>query len=157
MFSGTAITNTRYVSRWNISSLRSIKHMFSKNDALTNVNTLSDWDTSDITDMSYLFYNDNNLTDFMNYGVRNWNTGSVTDMSYMFYSTKINYPTALDGWDVSAVRNFRSMFAYCSTSSDTIVSLNSLSAWQVSSDADTTGMFNGLRTRYGYPSWYNDW
>ena len=80
-------TDFKYIdiSYWDVSNVKSMRHMFHGCKKLESVGDISSWDVSNVTDMSFMFYDCKELE-------------SVGDISK---------------WDVSNVRNKDIMFLYC--------------------------------------------
>ena len=73
---------------------------------------LSQWDVSRVTNFSSLFDGKRNerFIDTFNEDLGNWNVSSAVDMFRMFGKLNLYEGHGLDKWDVSNVRNMRSLF-----------------------------------------------
>ena len=108
LFSGTKF---KYIdiSDWNVSNVKSMRHMFNGCYELESVGDLSYWDVSNVTDMSFMFYG---CASF-NQDISKWNVSSVNNMDSMFAYCKI-FNQDISGWDVSKVKYKIDMFDKCS-------------------------------------------
>lgn len=73
---------------------------------------ISKWNVSSVTNMSHMFYNKinkNNVEDeIFNGDLSKWDVSNVTNMNLMFYKSKFNGD--ISQWDVSNVIFMQSMF-----------------------------------------------
>ena len=99
------------VSRWDTSSVTSMREMFSGARDFTATGAgskkgLERWDTSNVEDMGSMF---SEASNFNGKGVGSWNVGKVKDMSFMFKDavsfaedlSEWNHSTCKTTWDVS--------------------------------------------------------
>ena len=96
---------------------------------------LGDIDTSKITDMSWLFSH-TSRTDFS--GIEKWDVSNVKDMRSMFYGAT-SFNTDISKWDVSNVRDMSYMFEGATSFNQDI------SGWNVSNVKDMDSMFLGAK------------
>ena len=90
--------------------------------------------TTKVTDMSFLFYNayfEGN--DNFWHWIRDWDVSNVRNMRSMFARSNFNHP--IGNWDVSSVTNMSYMFSGATNFNQ------DLSDWDVSNVREMTGMF----------------
>ena len=120
------------ISYWNVSNVKSMRHMFYECKELESVGDLSKWNVSKVIYMSYMFYCCKKLKSLGD--ISHWDVSSVTDMCYMF-KLCISFNKDLSGWDVSNVTDMVMMFYGCE-------SLNiDISNWNVLNVINMTKMF----------------
>ena len=77
------------ISYWDVSNIKSTRHMFFECDELKLVGDLSDWDVSEVTNMTYMFYRckkfNQDLSDWDVLNVRN------KDNTFKHYAIKDEY------------------------------------------------------------------
>ena len=109
----------------------------------TKVNEYNYW-PKDKKELSYLMKDlikkRGNEADFNDIDVSN-----VEDMSYLFYAG-INFNGAISNWNVSNVKNMRSMFAYSNFNGD-------ISNWNVSNVTDMVSMFGNSKFNGDISKW----
>ena len=109
---GGIFVNTKFkyidISYWDVSNVKSTRHMFFECDELKSVGDLSKWDVSKMTNMSYMFA----FCKKFNQDISNWNVSNVTNMYSMFYDCKL-FNQDLSGWNVSNVTISYNMFYNC--------------------------------------------
>ena len=120
------------ISYWDVSNVKSMRHMFYECKELESVGDLSKWNVSKVIHMSYMFYCCEKLKSLGD--ISHWAVSSVTDMCYMF-KLCISFNKDLSGWDVSNVIDMVMMFYGCE-------SLNTdISNWNVLNVINMTKMF----------------
>lgn len=129
LFDGASSLNDPNISKWDVSSLTSANHMFSRAKSFNQ--PLNDWDTSKVTGMRYMF---SGATAF-NQPLNDWDVSKVADMYSMFNdASSFNQP--LDKWNTSNVTNMSYMFAGASAFNQ------SLDTWNTSNVTDMGYMFS---------------
>ena len=118
------------ISKWDVSNVTNMSHMFCRCSSLKSVGDLSSWDVSNVIDMSFMFQ----LCKKFNQDLSEWNVSSVTNMGYMFDRCH-SFNKCLSNWDVSNVTNMENMFWNCKNFNQDI------SKWNVSNVTDMSYMF----------------
>ena len=152
MFSRGRIDSTSDISKWNVSNVTNMSHMFA--DCTSFNQDISKWNVSNVIDMSSMFggcqyfnqdiskWNVSNVIDmsgmfagcqYFNQDISNWNVSNVTNMSHMFDGS-LDFNKDISKWNVSNVTNMSHMFADSSFNQD-------ISKWNVSNVIDMSGMF----------------
>ena len=70
------------ISDWDVSNIKSTRHMFFECDELKSVGDLSDWDVSEVTNMSSMFLACEELESIGD--MSKWNVSKVMYYSYIF-------------------------------------------------------------------------
>ncbi|MDI6552972.1 BspA family leucine-rich repeat surface protein [Leuconostoc falkenbergense] len=122
------------LTTWNVDNVTTFTRMFSYTASLTELN-LSNWGTNrsaiDV-DMSNMFFSTTKLKTLK---LDDFKTTNVINMSSTFYNTGLT-SLNLNGWDVTAVTNFNSMFR-----NTTSLQKLDLSDWNMAAANDTGRMF----------------
>ena len=118
------------LSKWNVSNVTDMGHMFSYCIKLKSLGDISHWDVSSVTDMCYMF----KLCISFNKDLSDWDVSNVTDMDHMFYMCK-SLNQSISDWDVSNVTNMSFMFYKCKSFNQ------DLSEWDVSNVTTQCGIF----------------
>ena len=132
-------TDFKYIdiSYWDVSNVKSMRHMFYECKELESVGDLSGWDVSKVIYMLYMFYNCYELKSVGD--ISKWNVSNVTNMTYMFKFCK-SFNQDLSGWNVSKVTDMNSMFYGCESFNKDI------SNWNVLNVIDMTCMFDKCKS-----------
>ena len=103
-------TDFKYIdiSYWDVSNVKSMRHMFYECKELESVGDLSKWNVSKVIYMSYMFCD----CKFFNLDISKWDVSSVTDMSNMFECCE-SFNQDLSKWNVLSVKNNLFMFNNC--------------------------------------------
>ena len=96
------------ISDWDVSNVKSMRHMFYECDKLESIGDISKWDVSKVTDMNRMFLGCKSF----NQDISNWDVSNVTDMGYMFCSCK-SFNQDISCWNVSNVTDMHCMFFGC--------------------------------------------
>ena len=92
-----------------VSHIEDMSYLFSGSKFFGDI---SKWNVSSVTNMSHMFYNKinkNNVEDeLVNGELSKWDVSNVTNMNLMFYKSKFNGD--ISQWDVSNVIFMQSMF-----------------------------------------------
>ena len=161
-------TDFKYIdiTYWDVSNVKSMRHMFYECKELESVGDLSKWNVSKVIHMSYMFYCCEKLKSLGD--ISHWDVSSVTDMCYMF-KLCISFNKDLSGWDVSNVIDMVMMFYGCESLNTDISNWNvlnvinmtkmfakcksfnqNLSNWNVAKVIYRTGMFDGCQIKDEY-------
>ena len=97
------------ISDWDVSNVKSMRHMFYECDKLESIGDISKWDVSNVTDMNRTFCH----CKYLNPDISNWDVSNVTNMSFMFCWCE-SFNQDISKWNVSKVRNHDIMFHNCS-------------------------------------------
>ena len=105
-------TDFKYIdiSYWDVSNVKSMRHMFFNCPALKSVGYLSYWNVSNVKSTRNMFYDCDELVSTGDIG--EWDVSNVTDMSWMFYNCK-SFNQNLSNWDVSKVIYCSYIFENC--------------------------------------------
>ena len=129
--------NFKYIdiSYWDVSNVKSMRHMFYDCEELESIGDISKWDVSNVTDMNRTFLGCKSF----NQDISGWDVSNVTNMEFMFYGCKY-FNQDLSSWDVLNVTDMGSMFQDC-------ISFNkNLSNWDVSKVINMINMFYGCES-----------
>ena len=118
------------ISYWDVSNVKSTRHMFNDCDELESVGDISCWDVSNVTDMAYMFA----FCEKFNQDISDWDVSNVINMYSMFEECKF-FNQDISDWDVSNVINMSYMFECCESFNQDI------SKWNVSNVRYHSAMF----------------
>lgn len=145
-FFGSSAFNQN-VNSWNTSKVTTMYCTFSSTNKFNQ--PLTSWDTSNVTTMFQMF---NQAWVFNNgmasgaSGTLQWNTSKVTTMSTMFQGSSLNGYAAfnqnINGWDVSHVTDFSTMFFRAWKFNQPLNSWNTSAATNMNSMFSGTPLFN---------------
>ena len=96
------------ISYWDVSNVKSMRHMFYECDKLESIGDISKWDVSNVTNMNSMFYSCKKF----NQDISGWDVSKVSHMSYMFDGCE-SFNKDLSKWDVSNVTNKLGIFYRC--------------------------------------------
>ena len=96
------------ISDWDVSNVKSMRHMFYECDKLESIGDISKWDVSNVTDMNRTFCH----CKYLNPDISNWDVSNVTIMNWMFRNCQ-SFNQDLSGWNVSKVIYKNCVFNYC--------------------------------------------
>ena len=114
----------------NLSSLISMKAMFTGCDSLNGPANIGSWNTSNVQYMNNMFA----YCDSFNKNIGSWNTSSVLNMSDMFLGATA-FNQNIGAWNTSSVDSMGNMFAYATSFNQNIGS------WNTSNVVNMGGMF----------------
>ena len=118
------------ISYWDVSNVKSMRHMFYECDKLESIGDISKWDVSKVTDMNRMFCH----CKYLNPDISNWDVSNVTNMSFMFCNC-VSFNHDISNWDVSNVTIMNWMFRNCKSFNQ------DLSGWNVSNVRYNLAMF----------------
>ncbi|MGL9997466.1 hypothetical protein IGJ41_002749 [Enterococcus sp. DIV1537a] len=128
------VTEINGLDKLDVSSVTSMRTMFSKDTNLTTLD-VSKWDTSKVTTMYAMFSGASSLTTL---DVSGWNTANVISMSFMFNGASSLTTLDVSGWDTANVKDMTAMFSKASS----LTTLD-VSGWDTANVTDMGTMFNG--------------
>ena len=99
------------ISNWDVSNVKSTRHMFFECEELESVGDISKWDVSNVTNMSNMFFACEKLESIGD--ISKWDVSNVTNMTYMFAFCK-KFNQDISKWNVSNARYHGFMFYHCS-------------------------------------------
>ena len=96
------------ISYWDVSNVKSMRHMFYECKELESVGDISEWDVSNVTNMSRMFY----WCKSFNQDISDWDVSNVTDMIGVFHGCA-SFNQDISGWNVSKVIYRTGIFDGC--------------------------------------------
>ena len=116
MFGGcSSLISFPDISKWNTINIKKIGFTFYKCSSLISLPDISQWNTSNVDNVKFIFYGCSSLKTLPD--ISNWNTNNVTDISGIFEkcSSLISLPKIIDNWNISKIKNKRSVLFGCSS------------------------------------------
>lgn len=130
------------ISKWNVSKVTSMNHMFC---GCKNFNCdLSEWDVSKVKNMRSMFYE---CYSFEGIGLENWNVSNLEIIEGAFGDCIKLTGKELENWDVSNVKYAMDAFNGCRN-----LSCN-LDNWNMNNCKEMDDMFYGCKNM-NIPKWY---
>ncbi len=136
---GTGLETLAGLEDWNVSSLKSMKYIFSSDYYLTDISALANWNVRNVETMMSAFEAARILTDIS--ALAGWKTDSLKNLENTFSSTSINSLLPLSEWKTGEVTTLHSTFSDIKA-----CSLDGLERWDVRKVKDMYRTFSTIRS-----------
>ena len=136
LFSFCKITSIPDISKWDISNVEGLDHMFLNCFNLISLPDISRWNTSNVKSMTNLFSNCSRLQYIPD--ISKWNTNNLESMSDLFYGCRnLKSIPDISNWKTKKIDSFRRIFYECYR----LVRLPDISKWDTSNVTDMSELF----------------